>query len=186
MIGAVSTLPLLWWNFLTLRLAENETCANLNVAHLALWSEKISKGLKYLGAGLESLYSMHLLVGEFIGKDWHWEGLGAEGEGDDRGWVDWMVSLTRWTWVWVDSGSWWWTGRPGVLRLIGLQRVGHDWVTKLNWTELSSLSGFFLSLKKSFHQIHFQLNPWCFMLWTSFSSSQMIDGNVQVQSNFVK
>ena len=44
-------------------------------------------------------------------------------------------SLTRWTWVWVNSGSWWWTGRPGMLRFVGLQRVGHDWATELNWTE---------------------------------------------------
>ena len=66
---------------------------------------------------------------------WCWEGLGAEGEGDDRGWVGWMASLTQWTWVWVNSGSWWWTGRPGVLQLMGLQRVGDDWATELNWTE---------------------------------------------------
>ena len=57
------------------------------------------------------------------------------GEGDNRGWDGWMVSPTQWTWVWVSSGSWWWTGRPGVLQSIGSQRVGHDRVTKLNWTE---------------------------------------------------
>ena len=62
-----------------------------------------------------------------------WEGLGAGGEGDDRGWDGWTASLTRWTWVWVNSRSWWWTGRPGVLRFMGSQRVGHDWVTELNW-----------------------------------------------------
>ena len=62
-----------------------------------------------------------------------WERLRAGGEGDDRGWDGWMVSRTRWTWVWVDSGSWWWTGRPGVLRFMGSQRVRHDWVTELNW-----------------------------------------------------
>ena len=50
-----------------------------------------------------------------------------------------MASLTRWTWVWVNSGSWWWTGRPGLLRFIGSQRVGHDWATKLNWTELNPI-----------------------------------------------
>ena len=44
----------------------------------------------------------------------------------------WMASPTRWTWVWVNSGSWWWTGRPGVLQFMGSQRVGHDWVTELN------------------------------------------------------
>ena len=68
-------------------------------------------------------------------RPWCWEGLGAGGEGDDRGWDGWMASPTWWTWVWVNSGSWWWTGRPGVLRFMGLQRVRHDWVTELNWTE---------------------------------------------------
>ena len=63
-----------------------------------------------------------------------WEGLWAGGEGDDRGWDGWMASLTRWTRVWVNSRSWWWTGRPGVLRFMGSQRVGHDWATELNWT----------------------------------------------------
>ena len=66
-------------------------------------------------------------------RPWCWEGLGAGGEGDDRGWDDWMASPTRCAWVWVNSGSLWWTGRPGVLQFMGLQRVGHNWV---NWTEL--------------------------------------------------
>ena len=64
---------------------------------------------------------------------WCWEGLGAGGEGDDPGWDGWMASWTRWTWVWVNSGSWWWTGRPGVLQFMGSQRVGHNWATELNW-----------------------------------------------------
>ena len=64
---------------------------------------------------------------------WCWEGLGAGWEGDDRGWDGWMASPTRWTWVWVNSGSWWWTGRPGVLQFMGSQRIEHDWATKLNW-----------------------------------------------------
>ena len=64
-------------------------------------------------------------------RPWCWEGLGAGGEGDDRGWDGWMASLTRWTCVWVDSGSWWWTGRPGMLRFIRLQIVGHNWVNDL-------------------------------------------------------
>ena len=67
---------------------------------------------------------------------WCWEGLGVGGEGDDRGWDGWMASLTWWMWVWVNSRSWWWTGRPGVLWFMGSQRVGHDWVTELNWSEL--------------------------------------------------
>ena len=61
---------------------------------------------------------------------------GARGEGDDRGWDGWMASLTRWTWVWVNSGSWWWTGRPGVVRCTGSQRVGHNWATDLIWSEV--------------------------------------------------
>ena len=67
------------------------------------------------------------------------EGLGASGEGDDRGWDGWMASLTRWTWVSVNSGSWWWTGRPGVLWFMGLQRVGHNWATDLIWSDLRLL-----------------------------------------------
>ena len=67
-------------------------------------------------------------------RPWCWDWLGAWGEGDDRGWDGWMASLIRWTWVWVNSRSWSWTGRPGVLWL-GLQRVGHDWATELNCTE---------------------------------------------------
>ena len=54
-------------------------------------------------------------------------------EGDDRGWDGWMASPTQWTWLWVSSGSWWWTGRPCVLQSMGSQRVEHNWVTELNW-----------------------------------------------------
>ena len=54
---------------------------------------------------------------------------------DDRGWDGWMASPTRWTWIWVSSGSWWGTGKPGVLQSVGWQRIGHDWVTELNWAE---------------------------------------------------
>ena len=78
---------------------------------------------------------------------WCWEGLGAGGEGDDRGWDGWMASLTRWTWVWVNSRSWWWTGRPGVLRFMGSQRVRHDWATELNWAQNQQcLCYFYVSL----------------------------------------
>ena len=59
--------------------------------------------------------------------------LKASRKGDDRGWDGWMASLTQWTWVWVSSRSWWWTGRPGVLQSKGSQRVGHGWVTELNY-----------------------------------------------------
>ena len=70
-----------------------------------------------------------------LGKDWRerfWQRLKAE-EGDDRGWDGWMASPTQWTWVWVNSGNWWLTGKPGVLQLMGLQRVRHNWATELNW-----------------------------------------------------
>ena len=70
-------------------------------------------------------------------RPWCWERLKAGGEGDDRGWDAWTASSTWWTWVWVNSGSWWWTGRPGVLQFMGLQRVRHNWATELNWTELT-------------------------------------------------
>ena len=96
---------------------------NLKLQYLATWCEELT----------------HLK------RPWCWERLRAGGEGDDRGWDGWMASLTRWTWVWVDSGSWWWTGRPGVLWFMGLQRVGHYWVTKLNWTELIPIELLILS-----------------------------------------
>ena len=53
-----------------------------------------------------------------------------------QGWEGWKASPTQWIWVWVNSRSWWWSGSPGVLRSMGLKRVRHDWVTKLNWTEI--------------------------------------------------
>ena len=59
-------------------------------------------------------------------RPWCWEGLGAGGEGDDRGWDGWMASPTQWTWVWVNSRSLWWTGRPVMLRFMGSQRVGQN------------------------------------------------------------
>ena len=89
----------------------------------------------------------------------HWKGLwclevlGAGREGDNRGWDGWMASLTRWTWVSVNSGSWCWTGRPGMLWFTGSQRVGHDWVTELNWTDYKSIS------------LHFSSDWW---YWTFF------------------
>ena len=63
------------------------------------------------------------------GIDWRQEEKGM------RGWGGWMASLTRWTWVWVNSGSWWWT----VLQSMGSQRFKHDWETELNWTVLKNI-----------------------------------------------
>ena len=68
-------------------------------------------------------------------RPWCWERLKAGGEGADRGWDGWMASLTQWTWAWVNSGSWWWTGRHGILQSMRLQTVRHDGANELNWTE---------------------------------------------------
>ena len=81
--------------------------------------------LQYFGPSCEELTHWK--------SPWCWEGLGAGGEGDDRGWDDWMASPTQWTWVWINSESWWWTGRPGVLRFTGSLRVGQT--ERLNWTD---------------------------------------------------
>ena len=66
-------------------------------------------------------------------RPWCWERLKVEREGKDIGWDGWMASPTQRTWVWENSGSCWWTGRPGVLQYMGSPRVAHDWVTELNW-----------------------------------------------------
>ena len=94
-------------------------------------------------------------------RPWCCERLKAGGEGDNRGWDGWMSSLTQWTWVWVNSQRWWWTGKPGVRQSMGLQRVRHDWVTELNWTELGLI-------QNQFHESTFsyaiQLWHWPFFL----------------------
>ena len=68
-------------------------------------------------------------------RPWCWERLKAGEKGDDRGWDGWMASPTWWTWVWASSGSWWRTGKPGMLQSMGSQRVRQNWATELNWTE---------------------------------------------------
>ena len=107
-------------------------------------NQSILKGIS-LGCSLEGLM-LKLKLQSFgawceelthLRRPWCWEGLGAGGEGDDRGWDGWMASPTQWTWVWMNSGSWWWTGRPGVHNSWGC-RVGHDWATELNWCPINS------------------------------------------------
>ena len=82
--------------------------------------------LQYFGHLMQRTNSFEktLMLGKIEGR-----------ERDDRRWDGWMASPTQWTWVWVSSGSWWWTGRPGMLQSMGLQRVRQDWATELNWTE---------------------------------------------------
>ena len=82
--------------------------------------------LQYFGHLMQRTDSLEKIL--MLGK------IEVGGEGNDRGWDAWMASLTQWTWVWASSGSWWWTGKPGLLQSMELQRVGHDWATELNWT----------------------------------------------------
>ena len=103
-----------WRMFFVLGVHWKDWCWSWNCNTLATWCEELTHWKRL----------------------WCWEGLGAGGEGDNGGWDDWMASLTRWMWVWVNSRRWWWTGSPGVLQFSGSQRVRHDWVTELNWTEL--------------------------------------------------
>ena len=111
------------WEFLLLYIFISWCCSLLNFGYLKDWC--CSWNSNTLATWCEEL--THLK------RPWCWERLKDGREGDDRGWGGWMTSPTRWTWVWVNSGSWWWTGRPGVLWPMGSQRAGHDWVTELNW-----------------------------------------------------
>jgi len=85
---------------------------------------------------LKLQYFGHLMRGtDSLEKTWCWERLKTGGEGDNRGWDGWMASPTWWTWVWISFGSWWQTGKPGLLQSMGSQRVGKtEW---LNWTQLN-------------------------------------------------
>ena len=84
--------------------------------------------LQYFGhlMGRTDSFEKTLMLGEIEG-----------GEGNDRGWDGCMASVTQWTWVWISSGNRWWTGKPGVLRSMVSQRVGHDWGTEMNVKEVS-------------------------------------------------
>ena len=85
----------------------------------------------------------------------------AGGEEDDRGWDGWMASPTQWTCVWVNSRSWWWTWRPGMLQFMGLQRVRHDWVTEwLNLTEYQIKWKWKCSVMSNSLQPHGLYSPW--------------------------
>ena len=102
--------------------------------------QEISPGCSLEGLTLKLKLQYSCKEMTHLKRPWCWERLRAGGEGDDRGWDGWMASLTQWTWVWVNSGSWWWIGRPGMLWFVGSQRVGHDWATELNWCANKSIS----------------------------------------------
>ena len=110
-------------------------CWSLNSNTLATWCEELT----------------HLK------RPWCRERLRAGEEGDNKGWGGWMASPTQWTWVWVDSRSWWWTGGLACCGFMGLQRVRHDWATELNWTLEATSSKSVSSLvgRKPYH--------WCFL-----------------------
>ena len=90
-------------------------------------------------------------------RPWCWERLKVREEGDNRGWDGWMASLTLWTWVWVSSGSWWRTGKPGVLQSMGSQRVRRNWVTDLNWREERKWSNLNAGLKPEKSEIDWKI-----------------------------
>ena len=102
-----------------LNIIGKDSCWSWNSNALATWCEELT----------------HLK------RPWCWERLKTGREGDDRGWDGWMASSTQWTRVWVNSGSWWGTGRPGVPQSMGSLRVGHDWASELNWTTTYFNSG---------------------------------------------
>ena len=109
--------------------------------------------LEGLTLKLKLQYFGHLMVAKeptHLKRPCCWERLKAGGEGDDRGWDGWMASQTQWTWVWVDSENWWWTGRPCVLQSIGSPRVGLDWATQLNWIEDKKLCFYESLIRRQF------------------------------------
>ena len=96
--------------------------------------KEISPEYSLEGLMLKLQYFGHLMWRtDSLKRPWCWEKLKAGGEGKDREWDGWMVSPTQWMWVWISSGSWWWTVKPGMLQSMGSQRVGCNWVTELNW-----------------------------------------------------
>ena len=126
---------------LTLNIHWKDWCWSWNSNILATWCEELT----------------HLK------RPWCWERLNVWGEGDDRGWDGWMALLTQWTWAWVKPGSWWWTGKPGMLQSMGSHRVRHDW---LNWTD--SLEGLKVKLQYLSH-----------LMWRADSQKTLMLGNIE-------
>ena len=117
-------------------------------------------------------------------RPWCWERLRV-GEGDGKGWDGWMASPTRWTWVWVNSGSWWWTGRPGVLWFMGLQRVGHDWVTELHWTDTCKLEILYNGVCYSASLLNYTFNEVTLVAWSQSWWEYTIEINKYYQLWFI-
>ena len=134
-----SWMPKNWcfWNVVLEKTLESLLdCKEIQPVHPKEISPECS--LKGLMLKLKGQYFGHLMWrADSVAQSWPWccEKLRAGGEGVNRGCDGLIASPTQWTWGWVSSGSWWWTGRPGVLQFMGSQRVGHDWATEVNWTE---------------------------------------------------
>ena len=109
-------------------------CWSWNSNTLATWCEKLT----------------HLK------RHWCWERLRTGGEGDNRRGDDWMAPPTRWTWVWASSGSWWRTGKPGVLQSVGSQIVRHDWANELNWLQCIQMSNHYVYLWNKYVYYYYQ------------------------------
>ena len=127
---------------------------------------------------LKLQYFGHLMWrADTLKRSWWWERLKVGGEGDDRAWDGWMASPSQWTWVWVNSGSWWWIVRPGVLQLMGSQRGSHDWVTGL--TELKK----YKTSLKEIMKTQINLKPSMFKDWKTYyrvvSKCPLIDLKIQ-------
>ena len=115
-----------------------------------------------------------------VGKDSDAGGdLGAGGEGDDRGWVGWMASLTRWMWVWVNSWRWWWTGKPSVLRFMGSQNVGHNWATELNRISKTSNTVISCAAAHAVRKNRTQLGDWT-------ATTTTINNGIYMGKDFMK
>ena len=141
------------WRKSVLNIHWKDWCWNWSSNTLATWCEELAP----------------------LKRTWCWKRLKVRGDEEDREWDGWMASLTRWTWVWASFGSWWWTGRPGVLQFMGSQRVGYKWATELNWTELKHKEALTISLLlflitptwTRIWNCTFQIGTWWILSWNS-------------------
>ena len=115
-------------------------------------------------------------------RPWCWERLRAGGEGNNRGWDGWMASPTQGMRVWINSGSWWWTGRPGLLQYVGLQRLGHDWVTEHNWIPSPPLALFVVMLPKAHLTLHSRMSGSRWLITPSWLSGSLVQFSSVAQS----
>ena len=134
------------------------------------WEEvMLTLTLQYFGHLMQRTNSLEktLMLGRHLPR----VDLKAGGEGDDGGWDGWMASPTRWTWVWVNSGSWWWTGKPGMLQSMGSQRVGYNWETNLNDPGIPLLD-FYIQMKVN-HYLEDICSPPCSLQHCNSQQTEM-------------